>query len=254
MCHEKWKPAGERAVEGRQVSFAVSAGQAMPGWRYGHHPSQGVCLVLPDIYGPSPFYHRLAALLADEGYETVLVDYFFRQGPIAELTRDAAFARRAPMDENLCLQDIGDVIDQLAAERPAARVGIVGFCLSGSFALDLSSLRGDLATVAYYAFPEGPGGPVAVAAPKPIEIADRFRGPITAFWGDQDYIPLPLIERFGAEMARHDVDYEEHLYAGVGHGFLQGLVEDRHDSAAAHDAWTRTLTFLSKHLARTAAP
>ncbi len=249
MCHEKWKPAiADGAPDVRECSFTVSDGREMPGWRYGSEPSRGVCLVLPDIFGPSPFYHRVAALMAEEGYETVLADYFFRQGPIAEITREAAFARRASMNENLCLRDISDVVDQLAVEHRADRIGLLGFCLSGTFALDLTSMRDDLATVAFYAFPEGPGGPVVSAAPKPIEIARRLKGPITAFWGDQDHIPMSLVERFGVEVARHGVDYRQHVYEGAGHGFLQGLVEERNDSDAAYDAWNRTVKFLAAHL------
>lgn len=249
MCHEKWKPGGlDDVASSRECGFQVSDGQVMPGWRYGADSARRVVLVLPDIYGPSPFYHHVTSLLAREGYAAVLADYFFRQGPITEVTREAAFGRRSFMDENLCLRDIGDVVDQLAVDHGAGRVGIVGFCLSGTFVLDLASVRDDLATVAFYAFPEGPGGPVTSVAPKPIDIANRFQGPITAFWGDQDRIPMALVERFGAEVARHPVDYQQHVYEGAGHGFLQGLVEERADSDAAHDAWNRTTKFLSAHL------
>lgn len=254
MCHEKWKPAARDDGPGPSAcSFTVSDGQSMPAWWYGDAPGRGVCLVLPDIFGPSPFYHKVASLIAREGYRTVLADYFFREGPLAEVTREGAFGRRSAMDENLCLRDIGNVVDQLAGEVGAARIGVVGFCLSGTFVLDLASARDDLATVAFYGFPEGPGGQVVSRAPRPIDVADRLRGPITAFWGDQDGIPMELVERFGAEVARHGADYRQHVYPGVGHGFLQGLVEERPDSGAARDAFDRTLEFLSAHVAGSSA-
>ena len=52
---------------------------------------------------------------------------------------------------------------------------------------------------------------------------------------DQDNIPVDLIDRFGAEAARQGADYRYQVYPGAGHGFLQGLVEKRTDSASAHD-------------------
>jgi carboxymethylenebutenolidase len=80
--------------------------------------------------------------------------------------------------------------------------------------------------------------------PRPIDIASQFQGPILSFWGDQDNIPMELVDRFGAEAARQGADYRYQVYPGAGHGFLQGLVEERADSASAQDAWKQTLAFL----------
>ena len=243
MCHESWQP-GSAATAGETLAFTAADGAQIPAWRYRGARTRGTCLVLPDIYGPSPFYHAVTARLAEHGFDAVMIDYFFRQGPITEVTRAAAFERRSTMDENQCLRDIGAIIDQLPGQRPGTRTALVGFCLSGTYAYDLAAVRADLATVTFYGFPEGPGGPVAGRAPRPIDIAGRFQGPILSFWGDQDNIPVELIDHFGAEAARQGVDYRYQVYPGAGHGFLQGLVEERADSASAHDAWKQTLDFL----------
>jgi carboxymethylenebutenolidase len=39
-------------------------------------------------------------------------------------------------------------------------------------------------------------------------------------------------------------DYQAQIYEGAGHGFLQGLVEDRADSDVARNAWNTALRFL----------
>jgi carboxymethylenebutenolidase len=243
VCHETWQPTGA-GTAAETLDLTAEDGTRIPAWRYRAQHSRGTCLVLPDIYGPSPFYHEITARLAGHGFDAVMIDYFFREGPIAEVTREAAFARRSTMDENRCLADIGMVLDQLPRRAPDAPVAVVGFCLSGTYAYDLTAVRADLATVTFYGFPEGPGGPVADRAPRPIDVTDRFRGPVLSFWGDQDSIPMELVERFGAEAARHGADYRYQVYPGAGHGFLQGLVEERADSASARDAWKQTLDFL----------
>lgn len=90
----------------------------------------------------------------------------------------------------------------------------------------------------------GSAGLGLVPAPRPIDLADRIAGPILAFWGTQDYIPLDVIGRFEKAMSDAGTDYVQRLYEGAGHSFLQGLVEDRPDSGAARDAWANTLQFL----------
>lgn len=218
----------------------------MPGWVYAPLTvERGRVLVVPDIYGPSPFYHEVACRLADRGLRAVLVDYFHREGPLTERSRDAAFGRRTLLDEVRALRDLSAAIAQLREGQPAERqhVGVLGFCLAGQFALDLCAREADLRTVCFYAFPEGPGGEAGRPAPRPIELADRITGPILAFWGDQDYIPLRVVARFSEAMATHGVDYEHHVYEGAGHGFLEGLVQERPDSASAHDAFDRCVRF-----------
>lgn len=246
MCHESWQGEAGAATP---VTFPAVTGDSagMPGWRYPTvGAGRGTCLVVPDIFGPSPFYHEITRRLGAHGYRAVLVDYFHRQGPLAERDREAAFARRADLDEELTLRELSAAVDRLRQGGTGRRVAVLGFCLSGQFALDLAAYRDDLATVCFYAFPEGVGAPAKVTAPRPIDLAHRISGPILAAWGRQDYIGLPVISRFGAAMREHGVDYTPLLYDDAGHGFLQGLVEPRGDSAAAADAWQRVLGFLDR--------
>ena len=157
----------------------------MSGWTYrGSHPV-ATCVVLPDIYGPSPFYHYVTAELARAGYEATLLDYFVREGPLADKTREGAFARRSMMNENTAIADISTAIDAVANGNGdgSGRIGLLGFCLSGTYAWDLATMRSDLAIVTYYGFPEGPGGQTKSDAPRPIDVAAEMTGPILSFSG-----------------------------------------------------------------------
>lgn len=252
MCHQHWTDPWGPTHDAAPVGIPVGAGDQMPGWTFAPHAEpRGVCLVIPDIYGPNPFYAEITRRLAAAGFTATLVDYFFREGPLPETTREAAFARRAELDEQRALRDLTAAVDHLGAGAP--RTGLVGFCLAGQLALDLCATRYDLATVCFYPFPEGVTGPVRVPAPRPVDLSAEITGPVLAFWGTQDYIPLPVIDRFAAAMRVAGTDYTQHLYDGAGHGFLQGLVEDRADSPAARDAWTRTVAFLGTALDPTTA-
>jgi carboxymethylenebutenolidase len=244
MCHESWTGGDDPFAGSTAIKIPVEGGEHLPGWTFAPHgPARGAVLLVPDIYGPSPFYAELTRRLAGAGFAATLVDYFFREGPLVEVTREAAFARRSRFDERRALRDLHAAIDLVGAGR--TRVGVVGFCLAGQFALDLAAEREDLATVGFYAFPEGVGGEVRNPAPLPIDLVDRIRGPVLAMWGSADYIPPTVIDRFGKAMDAAGADYRSRIYDGAGHGFLQGLVEDRADSDIARDAWETALRFLS---------
>jgi len=250
MCHEEWigSASGDRARRS-PVEVAVLDG-VLPGTLYEPPgtPSGGPVVLIPDIYGTVPFYHEVSGRLAAGGHPTLLIDVFWREGELAEVVREAAFERRSRMDETLGIADASAALDLLKQRYRADRAAVLGFCLGGSFALVLAAQRDDLAVVSYYGFPEGVPAPVRVAAPRPIDLAADMSGPILAFWGEEDYIGTDVMGRFGDALAAVGADYEAHIYPLAGHAFLQGLVEDRADSAAAADSWERTLAFLAQRL------
>lgn len=244
MCHGDWAAS---VGPGRGVALDVG-GTTMPGWWYEPATPSGRPVVLvPDIYGPIPFYRELAGRLADDGHATLLVDQFHRQGALAEIDRDLAFQRMARLDAPQALDDLDAVLDRLGGTR-GQPTGILGFCIGGHLALDLAARRDDLAVASFYGFPEDLPAAVGRPAPRPVDQAATISGPIVGFWGDQDYIPVEVIERFGRAMSEHGVPYEGHVLEGAGHGFLQGIVEDRPDSQVARWSWGRTRSFFTEHL------
>ncbi|MFC4950172.1 dienelactone hydrolase family protein [Pseudonocardia sp. GCM10023141] len=209
-------------------------------------PGPGIVL-LTDVYGRLPFYQGLAARLAGIGFVTVVPDYFFRQGALVEYTRGAAFARHSGLDEVGSVSDAGSAVawtSRLDAVR-GDRVGLLGFCLGGTIALDLAATGIDVAVACFYPFPRGFGNPSVAKAPRPVDLAADIRCPTLCQWGDADYIPLDDIEEFSAAMHAHGHPYTGHVYEGAGHGYLAGLTEERPDSAVARKSWDRTVEFLS---------
>jgi carboxymethylenebutenolidase len=211
-------------------------------------------LVVGDIYGGrAPFYERLAALLAAAGFDAVVPEFFFREGPLPEQTFEAAAARKGALDEQRTLVDLDATIEWLRARPQFAgqRVGTLGFCLGGSFVLDLAARRGDLATVCFYGFPTGPPGPPnARGMPRPLDEVDRMRGPILGFWGDRDERVGPSnVAALAAALAERGVDFEHTMYEGLDHGFLAaGFEPGASGHAQAREAWAHTLAFFAARL------
>lgn len=246
MCHPKGRGPDESGPPGEQVDIDVPGGP-MPGlWFQPEAPTAGPVVMIPDIYGATPFYQGLSSRLAVGGHPTLLVDYFYQAGELAELTREAAFARLASVDGDRALSDVEAAIE-LAGRNAGGlgRVGTLGFCLGGQLGLLLAAQRRDLVTGCFYAFPEGVSASMAVHPSRPIDLAADITGPIFAVWGDEDYIPVATIERFAAEMDRHGADYRWRLVPGHGHGFLQGLESD---APVAVECWREMSEFFSNHL------
>src|SRR5207245_2214732 len=84
--------------------------------------------------------------------------------------------------------------------------------------------------------------------PAPIDLTANIRCPIIIFDGEQDEHPSPEeVRSTGAELARHGIVHEVHIYPGVGHGFMsaQGT---RRRSEAIDDAWSRLLAWFQPPL------
>ena len=210
-------------------------------------------VILHDASGPVSFYQELTTRLAARGYTTILPDLFFRQGRPPDECPEAQWARLAQLDKQQSIRDAATAVDWLkAAEVVGSRIGVVGFSLGATLALDLAAQRADLAVASFYPFPEGQLSPDEKAPPAPIDLTDKMNGPIIAFWGeDDDVVPRTGIDRLAAALQDHGVGYTRVIYAGVGHGFMADsrLGPDRASSKAALDAWAATSAFLADHLA-----
>ncbi len=212
--------------------------------------TRGAALIVTDIFGANAFYRAIADRLAARGFAALLPDLFFREGRLAEPTRELAYERRAKLDDGRTLHELVCACDWLRGRAAIAdgRLGTIGFCLGGNLALHLAARRNDLATVAYYAFPAGL--PAPKAAPPPQEVVARLQGPILAFWGDRDdKVGMPSVHAFERCVRDARVDYEQSVYPGCDHGFLAGIEDANHEAhAAAIDSWQRTLDFFGSRL------
>ncbi len=258
MCHpsENVDPEPLPGALRDEVAVPVRGGPEVPARlcvpAEGVAAPRGAVILATDIFGANAFYRALADRLAAAGIAALLPDLFFREGPLAEPTRELAYARRAKLDDERALRELGAGCDWLRETFDVAegRVGTLGFCLGGNLVLHLAARRRDLATVSYYAFPAGLPAPKAVGPPR--EWVDRMQGPILGLWGERDEkVGLANVEEFERLARQAELDYEHHVYAGCDHGFLGGLDDpDRPDRGAAIDAWSRTLRFLEARLGR----
>jgi carboxymethylenebutenolidase len=192
----------------------------------GDPPWPGV-VVVHEGNGMSPQLLRFSERLAREGYVTLAPDLFFRSG--GSEAADFATLIGALRPEQV-RADLDGAVDALRA-LGAARVGITGFCMGGSFAYRAAVEGVDVACAAPFY-----GGFIANELGTP-------RCPLLCFFGGSDlYIPP---EAINAVLAHHPDDVV--VYPDAGHGFMRDGSPD-HDEAAAADAWARLLAFFDANL------
>jgi carboxymethylenebutenolidase len=242
-------------MTGSHVSIPVPA-EMLPAYLAappGPGPSPGV-VVLHDLVGMSRDLRDQADWLAGAGYLAVAPDLFRGdRRPICMIR----MMRETWRGQGPTFADI-EATGRWLAERPdcTGRIGVVGFCLGGGFALLMAAdHRFDAASVNY--------GPVPRKSYREEVLAGAC--PVVGSYGAKD----PGLRGAGDRLARIltavGVDHDVTTYPGAGHGFLNDhdpaelpalfalqfrLTGSPYHEASAQDARGRILEFFGRHLAR----
>jgi dienelactone hydrolase len=244
MCHpELAEGQSMPGVQAREEVIRLPSGESLPALlAEPEGEPRGAVLVVNDVFGRSPFYESLTRRLAVAGFAAADPEYFFREGPLPEQTREAAMERRQRLDSARAVEDLNAALDWLRRETGReGRLGTIGFCMGGTYVLQLAARRADLASVCFYGFP----GSLAA------EERERIQGPLLGFWGDQDAgVGMDNVEALRRGLDERGVEHELTIYPGLGHGFMKasGLEPGGEGYDQACEAWTRTLDFYRKQL------
>ena len=214
-------------------------------------PRPGV-VIIPDVWGVSDLYRRIAQRLAHEGFATLVVDpyrYTGREG----LTPATALPFIAQLDDALVLQAVQEAIDALAASPAVAgnELGLIGFCMGGQYALLAAcSCKGLSACAPFYGMVRYAAGRDPAKKPRqPLDAIPDLSCPLLGLYGAEDnLIPVADVEDLKRRLAHTKHAHEVHVYPGAGHAFFNDTREDAYRPAAAADAWARLVPFLRREL------
>jgi len=203
------------------------------GWTSWLHPSSskvGVVLI-HEIFGHDDYIETVAADLAREGFWAAAVDLY--RGKHATSLEEGFKLRSSltPEDATAAVASASKILGERIDE--GAKVGSMGFCMGGGFALQAACDLGLGFCVDYY-------GSIAIA-----DDVSRLKGPVLLILGSDDERVTPwAYQQFFPAAVKHKKRVELELYPNARHAFHRPGWEG-HNPRAAADAWEKTLGFLS---------
>ncbi len=183
------------------------------------------------------------------------VDLYTREGgppPAGDI--QALMARLFAMPDARVLGDLQGAADLLRAREDSnGKVGCIGFCMGGRYALlfACASDRLDAAVDCWGGFihaatPEERSTPLRPTPP--LELAERLSCPLMAAIGAEDQNPSPEIgEQLRERAAASGQEVTVDVYEGAGHAFLADYRPSYRPAPAAL-LWERIVPFFAKHL------
>jgi carboxymethylenebutenolidase len=209
-----------------QVFLAIPAGSG---------PFPGV-VVIHEIHGLNENIRDIAGRFASSGYAALAVDLFSSANRVLCMARIFHGMLISPL-KNGVVADLQAGLDYLGAfpEVDRTRLGAVGFCMGGSFALQLAcTVDGLRAASVFYG-----------QNPRPLEAVARAC-PIVGNYPERDFT-ASAARQLEPVLERYHVPHDIKIYPGARHSFFndQGPA---YQAEAATDAWARTLAFFNTYL------
>ncbi len=231
------------ALAGEKISYP-SGDEQVPGYLalpQGQGPFPGL-VVIHEWWGQNAWAREKADAFAAKGYAALAVDLY--RGQVAD-DPDTAHQLSRALPTDRADRDLRAAFAYLASRKDVdpRRIGVIGWCMGGGYALDLAEEAPVAATVVYYG--RLPTEPATVA---------KLKAPVLGNFGADDKgIPPEAVKKFGAMAKQAGVATDLKVYPGAGHAFAAsptGPMARAWRPDAAKDADARTDAFLARTLKR----
>jgi len=139
--------------------------------------------------------------------------------------------------DNNSIRELKTALTFLAGQTGVdnARLGAIGFCMGGSFAIAWACNDDRLKVIApYYA-----------RNPRPLEAVDRLC-PVVGSYPSGDFTTAAG-QKLDVELDRYNIPHDIKIYPGARHSFFNDK-GPTYDAAAAQDSWQRVMSFFKEHI------
>jgi len=224
-------------VQFRSDTFAIKAFLARSSGAAQQAPA---VLIIHEWWGLNDHIKDIAQRFAREGYVALAPDVYSRLG--YKVTKDSSEAANlmGALSSQAVLRDLNAAITYLKgfSSVDPLRLGIVGFCMGGTFVLTMATHNSDIkAAVPFY-------GKVP-----PIETLDYLLCPILYHYGAKDgWVTKQEVDRLKEGLEKFGKPGQVCVYPEAGHAFFNDTRPEAYAERDAKEAWTRTLKFFATHL------
>jgi len=195
-------------------------------------------VVIHEWWGLNDWVKEQASKLAEQGYVTLAIDLY--RGKVATTPDEAhEIMRGVPSDR--ANRDLLAASSYLRGQKNVnpAKVGVIGWCMGGGYALDLAIADPKLkAAVINYGH---------LASDKAT--LEKIDAAILGIFGGQDRgIPPEAVKKFEADLKALGKPVEIKIFPDAGHAFENPNNKQGYRADDAKQAWELTTAFLAKYL------
>ena len=207
-------------------------------------------IVIHEILGLNDDIRRITGRVADLGYAALAPDLYDGLG--SRLICIARTLMTLSRGEGVAYRDL-DAARKYLQQQPSVdstRIGVIGFCMGGGFALMFAA--------------RAPIGVAATFYGDVPKTTDQLRGvcPVLGGYGERDKMFASQGRRLEKLLTELNVDHDVKIYPDAGHSFMSwnsGIVASigkispmkaQYNPEAAEDSWKRIETFFARHLGR----
>ncbi|MEO8611359.1 MAG: dienelactone hydrolase family protein [Chloroflexota bacterium] len=214
------------------TSADVTAYFALP---EGEGPFPGV-VVIHEAFGLNDNIRDIARRFAAEGYAALAVDLFAGRNQMICMVRFLTDMFLNPLKHN-GINDLKASLTYLENHPSvdASRLGAIGFCMGGGFAVAWACTDPRLNVIA----------PFYAVNPRPLSAVARAC-PVVGSYPENDF-SKGMGEKLDAELSKNNIPHDIKIYPNSKHSFFNDQ-RGNYNAEAAADAWTRTLAFFKDHI------
>jgi carboxymethylenebutenolidase len=198
-------------------------------------PYPGV-VVIHEAYGLNDHIKNVTRRFADAGYAALAVDLFTDRIRAVCMARYMAGILTGSVNR-AGIDDLKSGLTFLAKlpDVDAQRMGAIGFCMGGGFAIAWACTDSRLKAIA----------PFYATNPRPLEVVKRLC-PVVGSYPENDFTARAA-RTLDRELTTYNIKHDIKIYPGSEHSFFNDA-RGRYNKEAAEDAWTRTLKFFKDRL------
>ena len=198
-------------------------------------------IVVQEWWGLNDHVKDIARRIAKEGYVAIAPDLYSRLGHVVTTNANEAGQLMNRLKQEDGLKDLTATVTYLksAPGVDAGRIGVIGFCMGGSYTLMLPCVNADIkASVPFYGQVPNPDSPI-----------QNLVCPILYIYGEDDgWITRADVQRLAGALKKYGKAGEIKTYPGAPHAFFNDTRKEVYRPAEAADAWGRALAFFRQHL------
>jgi len=201
----------------------------------GDGPHPGV-VVIHEAFGLNEHIKDVGRRFAGAGYAALAVDLFSDRNRALCMARYMGGMLLGRV-HRAGIPDLKDALTHLAAlpEVDGERVGAIGFCIGGGFAIAWACTDPRLKAIA----------PFYGGNPRPLEVVRRAC-PVVGSYPEKDFT-ASAGRALDEELDKHHIEHDVKVYPNARHSFFNDTGR-AYDKPAAEDAWSRVLDFFGKQL------